>query len=297
MKNLSTPSRSPRRFVGALAAAAVVLGLSTTALAKSSYLNTWRSAYPGSSSDDNVISGTGSSCQLCHGLSGNYDSFNAYGWEMRQNLNTMSLSAAIAACEPVDSDGDPTGSDNLAEINADAQPGWTGGANNTIYFKNGSTQTGQTPPSITGDLDPPGCTVTTYCTSSATSIPGCSASISSSGTPSVSQPDQFQISSGNVPGSNLGLMYFSDKGRASIPFGTQGGFVCAQPGFRSKPKASGGTQGSCSGNYVFSLTDLINSSNGVILAGNTINAAVWFRDPASVDTFGLSNGIEFTLCP
>ena len=291
---LQLPVRSLRPV---LLAALIAAAVPTAALAKSSYFNTWRSLYPGSSTDDNVLNGTGASCQLCHASSNGGNGWNGYGWRVRQNLGSMNLSAAILAAEPFDSDADPTGSDNLAEITADAQPGWTPGASNTFYFKDGSTQTGNVPPSILGDLDPPGCTVTTYCTPSATSIPGCSASISSSGTPSVSQPGQFQISSGNVPGSNLGLMYFSDKGRASIPFGTQGGFVCAQPGFRSKPKASGGTQGSCSGNYVFSLTDLINSSNGVILAGNTINAAVWFRDPASVDTFGLSNGIEFTLCP
>jgi plastocyanin len=138
---------------------------------------------------------------------------------------------------------------------------------------------------------------TTYCTPSTTSIPGCSATMSSSGVASLSNATGFEMTAGPAPGSNLGLMYFSDKGRASIPFGTQGGLVCAQPGFRSKPKGSGGTKDVCDGAYTFTLADLDASSNGVILAGNTINAAVWFRDPASPDTFALSNGIEFTICP
>ena len=209
----------------------------------------------------------------------------------------MSLSAAIAACEPFDSDLDPTGSDNLTEINADAQPGWTVGANNTIYFKNGSTTPGTTPPAILGDMDPPGCTVTTYCTASTTSLAGCAAMLSASGSASVAQPALFTISSGAVPGKNLGLMYFSDKGQAANPFGTQGGFICVKPGFRTPPRGAGGTSGVCDGTYAFTLADLVASGPGIITVGNTIDAAMWFRDPGNPDGFALSNGIEFTLCP
>jgi hypothetical protein len=57
--------------------------------------------------------------------------------------------------EPFDSDNN--GDSNLDEINANAQPGWTEGENNTIYYKNGSTVPGQLPPSITS-LDPGTCT-------------------------------------------------------------------------------------------------------------------------------------------
>jgi hypothetical protein len=291
-----------RRSLGTLAALSLgvlsLFSLSTPAAAKGSYLVTWNSRYPTSQTDDNVINGTGTSCQLCHSSPGGGDGFNAYGWKMRELMGSMSLSAAIQACEPFDSDLDPTGSDNLTEINADTQPGWTSGPNNTYYFKNGSTQSGNNPPAlILGQLDPPACTVTTYCTASTTSIPGCSAAISASGTPSVSSPGGFQISSGSVPGGNVGLMYFSDKGKAAIPFGTQGGFVCLKPGFRSKPKTSGGTKNVCNGNYAFTLADLASSSVGIVFAGNTLNAAVWFRDPQSPDTFGLSDAVEFVLCP
>jgi len=289
--------RSVRSLRALVLSLALALSAATTASAESSYLSTWRSRYPNSKSDDNVINGTGSSCQLCHAYASSGNGFNAYGWKIRQLMSSMSLSAAIQASEPFDSDLDPTASVNLTEINADTQPGWTSGPNNTLYFKNGTTQSGINPPPVQGNLDPPVCSVTTYCTASTTSIPGCVAAISSSGTPSVSNPGGFQISSGSVPGGNVGLMYFSDKGKASIPFGTQGGFVCVTPGFRSKPKTSGGTKSACDGNYVFTLSDLSSSSTGIVFAGNTLNAAVWFRDPQNPDTFGLSNGIEFTLCP
>ena len=295
MRSIGTRGR--RVFVTIFPAVALAAFLATPAMAESSYLSTWRNRYPSSQSDDIIISGTGSSCQLCHGTPGSGSAFNAYGWKMRELKNTMSLSAAIAACEPFDSDLDPTGSDNLTEISADAQPGWTAGANNTIYFKNGSTQSGQNPPNILGDLDPPGCTVTTYCTASTTSLAGCVAAISGTGTPSVSNPSGFQISSGAVPGGNVGLMYFSDKGSASIPFGTQGGFICVTPGFRSKPKLSGGTKNVCNGDYTFTLADLAQTGSSIITAGNSINAAMWFRDPTGPDGFALSDGIEFILCP
>jgi len=294
-------TRAIRRSLGGLAAlslaSVLALGLASPASAKSGYLGTWQGIYPTSKADDNVIAGTGSSCQLCHGNAGSFDTWNGYGWKLRELMGSMSLSAAIAACEPFDSDADPTGSDNLSEINADAQPGWTTGPNNTIYFKNGSTSTGNNPPAILGDLDPTSCTVSTYCTASTTSVAGCAAAINATGTPSLAAPAGFTVSSGPVPGKNLGLMYFSDKGALANPFGTQGGYICVKPGFRTPPRGSGGTVGSCDGDYSFTLADILAAGPGIGSVGNTINAAMWFRDPGNPDGFALSNGIEFTLCP
>lgn len=69
--------------------------------------------------------------------------------------------------------------------------------------------------------------VTTYCTASTTSIPGCQAALSSIGVASVSEPTLLSVFSGAVPGGNLGIACFNDQGQAAIPFGTQGGFICA----------------------------------------------------------------------
>jgi hypothetical protein len=131
------------------------LGLGWTAV-KSGFATDFFFEYPGSQSDDNVLGGTGKSCQLCHRDSNGGDPYNAYGWDIKLKMDAgMSSSAAIVAIEAFDSDGDPGGTNNIDEINGGTQPGWTDGPNNTIYFDNGSTQTGQLPPSgILGDLDP-----------------------------------------------------------------------------------------------------------------------------------------------
>ena len=120
------------------------------------YLGTWQGIYPSSMSDDNVDNGTGASCQLCHRDDNGGDPFNAYGWELKEEFEILfDMSAAIVASASVDSDGD--GTSNGDEIAADTQPGWTDGANNTIYFEDGSTQSNQSPPgAILGDLDPAG---------------------------------------------------------------------------------------------------------------------------------------------
>ncbi len=136
-----------------------------------------------------------------------------------------------------------------------------------------------------------------YCTASSTSIPGCQASIGASGSPSVADPTGFTISSGSVPGRNLGICFLGNNGAASIPFGTLGGKVCVQPPvYRSTAKPSGGSQGNCSGNYSFTLQDLINASP-IVVSGAAINAEIWARDPANPDGFLLSNGLSFTVCP
>jgi Beta-propeller repeat len=137
-----------------------------------------------------------------------------------------------------------------------------------------------------------------YCTSSTTSIPGCQAAIGAVGSPSLANPGGFTISSGSVPGGgNVGICFFGKNGAASIPFGTLGGQICVQPPFfRSKPRLSGGTSGTCNGAFAFTLQDLIDTSP-IIVQGAVINAEIWGRDPANSDGFLLSNGLQLTVCP
>lgn len=138
---------------------------------------------------------------------------------------------------------------------------------------------------------------TTYCVASATSLAGCSAALSATGSPSVSAPNAYLISSGSIPGANLGICFFSAAGTASTPFGTLGGMICMQsPIYRSKPKPSGGSQGVCDGQYTYRLTDLIETSP-IATSGATIHAQVWARDPQNPDGFLLSDAMTFTVCP
>jgi mono/diheme cytochrome c family protein len=121
------------------------------AVARPSILAAWQSAYPASDSD--LVN-----CQLCHQNTSGGNPWNAYGWNIRQGIqnNGLAASASIAAVEAINSDASVvSASNNLEEIVASTQPGWTAGAANTIYFKDGSTLTSQTAPSLVTALDPP----------------------------------------------------------------------------------------------------------------------------------------------
>ena len=141
------------RIIATLALA--LFALSARALAHATFVSTWQGIYPNSTSDDNVINGTGSACQLCHWNTSGGSSWNAYGWRVRQGIhNGLALSAAISGAAPDNSDFDPIGCANVLEINASTQPGWTAGPNNTQYTTGGQTS-GQNPPAaILGALDP-----------------------------------------------------------------------------------------------------------------------------------------------
>ena len=98
--------------------------------AQTQYLVTWGNIYQGSTSGDNAA------CALCHTDVAGGAALNPYGSDIAGSGNIVSR---IQAVEGLDSDGDPTGCDNLAEINANTQPGWTA---TTV------------PPDVTGAADP-----------------------------------------------------------------------------------------------------------------------------------------------
>lgn len=139
---------------------------------------------------------------------------------------------------------------------------------------------------------------TSYCTPSSTSLPGCSATLADAGWPSPLAPAGYALTSGNVPGGNLGICFFGDQGPAGTPFGTLGGMLCVQAPFvRTPPKASGGQSGSCNGVYVFTLADLMLAGPSLVVPGATLHASLWARDPQNADGFLLSDGLTFVVCP
>ena len=144
-------------LLGTLVVLILMLIVPRLASARGTFMSSWDSAYPSSTSADNVINGTGNSCQLCHRDSNGGNGWNTYGWDiwLEMNDNSLSIAAAIAAAEDGNADSDPTGSSNLAEINANTQPGWTEGPNNRIFIKDRSFTDGNSPPAaILGNLDP-----------------------------------------------------------------------------------------------------------------------------------------------
>jgi hypothetical protein len=137
----------------------------------------------------------------------------------------------------------------------------------------------------------------TYCVASGTSIPGCRASISGVGSPSLGDPSGFSIASGPVPGATTGLCLFGDQGAASVPLGTLGGMLCVQPPQRlTRLRPSGGTPGACDGELSFTLQELADAAP-IVVPGAVLHAQIWARDAASPDGFLLSDGLEFTVCP
>lgn len=143
--------RKPILLVALALIVALALGV-TGAIAKGTYARAFDAAYPGSQSENNVEDGCGKVCQLCHSDVGGGDGWNGYGWDLKLRVDAgESIESALANVESSDSDGN--GDANIAEINADSQPGWTGG-DNTAYFKDGSVSTMPAPGCVLGSLDP-----------------------------------------------------------------------------------------------------------------------------------------------
>jgi hypothetical protein len=136
--------RAPVVVLSMLAA----LVLSSAVHAKSSFLTSFNSMYSSSTSGDN------SGCQLCHAAS--TQNLNSYGKSICDQGGSTTTSR-LQVIENENSDVDPTGSSNIEEINASAQPGWTLGNVNPTYRRGDCSPTGLTeaPPTfIPGDLDP-----------------------------------------------------------------------------------------------------------------------------------------------
>lgn len=118
---LKTNSRLLRTVVAALLVSAVLFVAITPAYALNSFLKTWQDLYPHSASGD-------ADCALCHGSS--TSNLNAYGRDLCLSFNgslPADMTPYLQAIENLDSD--LNGDSNLAEINANAQPGWTMGSN------------------------------------------------------------------------------------------------------------------------------------------------------------------------
>ncbi|MGD9169680.1 MAG: hypothetical protein PVI97_06415, partial [Candidatus Thiodiazotropha sp.] len=129
----------------ALACAIAFTGASSSVNAWDSDLEYWQSAYPDSTSDENLSD----ECALCH-IENKYNKYNSYGWAYLESKGDFS------SIESINSDGDPGGATNLEEIKANTQPGWTEGAINVVLNGKGEVITSTaTAVAITGGtLDP-----------------------------------------------------------------------------------------------------------------------------------------------
>jgi len=126
----------------------------------------WKSFY-GPIPPSTDINDNGANCQLCHQSTGS--PWNGYGWNIRQALanpadcdldrprdDDVDNVEAFICVELMDSDGDPGSNDNITEINANSQPGWTVGAFNTLWPSSGIPDPCNDPPSDLEPYDPAG---------------------------------------------------------------------------------------------------------------------------------------------
>lgn len=150
-----------------------------------------------------------------------------------------------------------------------------------------------------------GSTPIAYCAAKVNSL-GCTPSILSAGAPSASAGAGFTLSATNVLNNKVGLLIYSNAGRASVPFA--GGLRCIQlPVSRSITLNSGGTPGpnDCSGVFALDFNAFAVGALGgtpqsyLTTPGTTVNTQFWGRDPgfAAPNNATLSNALEFVLCP
>ncbi len=138
-----------------------------------------------------------------------------------------------------------------------------------------------------------------YCTAKQNSL-GCTPQIySGGGIPSLTDPNPFLVDALNVLNNKNGVFFYGLNGRHNLPF--QGGFLCVFPPIKRTPvQNSGGNPppGDCSGTYSFDFNAWMQGGSDPNLGlGVQVNGQYWSRDPASPSTTGLTDAIEFSICP
>ena len=146
---------------------------SGSAIAVDSYLTSFQNQYPTSTTGTTAWSSSSGRCNVCHS-SGGGTPLNSYGaaWAIRLNAG-RTVTQAFIDIEGDNSDGSSV--NNISEITANAQPGWSPGATNTLYdlFSPGTAILfNQDPPtSLVGDVDPAATPTPTTPTPSPTPTP------------------------------------------------------------------------------------------------------------------------------
>lgn len=135
-----------------------------------------------------------------------------------------------------------------------------------------------------------------YCTGKLNSQ-GCAPAISSTGSTSLSGPDNFVLHGANLVENKAGFLFWSFQPLAA-PFA--GGVRCVGIAIRTPQQNSMGEPypSVCTGQYHFAFTHAY-AAQFALAPGTTIYSQWFSRDPANPDGTGvsLSNGLEATLCP
>lgn len=152
-------------------------------------------------------------------------------------------------------------------------------------------------PQLTITFTPPAPSV--YCTARINSL-GCTPAIGFSGTPDANAGSGFTISATSVINNKPGVLFYGLDGPTALSF--QGGFLCVKaPTTRTPPQGSGGTAppaNDCSGTFGFDFNVRIAAGvDARLVAGASVCAQYWSRDPAASFTTNLTNGVSFVILP
>ncbi len=102
-----------------------------------------------------------------------------------------------------------------------------------------------------------------------------------------------------VVNNKSGLLFYGLAGRCALPF--QGGLLCATPPLRrTSIQSSGGNPppDDCSGSFHFDFNAWMQGgADPDLVPGVQVNGQHWYRDPQSPSTTGLTDAIEFSVCP
>jgi len=286
-------SRIARR-VFALTTAGLLVGafIPENANAWPFYLTQFEMAYPASLTSFNANGN--SACLVCHSDSNGGDGWNDYGWDVNTRFQVhFDIDLAIMEAEVFDSDSDLTASDNLVEITASAQPGWTPGPVNTHHFVDGSTVQNQMPPSgILGSLDPgPGGGLgSNYCTASPNSVSAAGAPMSATGSASIAAND-LVLAAGPIPAGEFGVFYHGNNA-GMAPFGDGIRCVNGQTVRLWPPSAAD------AGGTITRAVDNTAASAAGIVSGGSRRFQCWYRDPSGgPNGFNLSDGLLINFTP
>lgn len=153
------------------------------------------------------------------------------------------------------------------------------------------------------DLD---CDSILYCQAKTNSL-GCLPTMQSTGSSSVALVSGFVVTAAQLRNNKVGLLFYSDGGRAALPF--TGGVLCvAAPLRRVQGLATAGTPPpaqDCSGVLSVDMNAFRSGALGgnpaafLSIPGTRVTCQFWARDPGfpAPNNTQLSAGLEFAICP
>jgi Tol biopolymer transport system component len=146
-------------------------------------------------------------------------------------------------------------------------------------------------------VDACGAPPSVYCTGKLNSA-GCVPVLSTAGTPSAGSPAPFDLIASLVVNNKNGLLFYG-LAPASAPF--SGGIKCVQaPTKRTPLQGSNGSAppDDCTGVFTYDFNQRIQSGvDPDLVAGTTVYAQYYYRDPASSFNTGLTPAACFTIQP